>query len=369
MKHRANGFTLMELLVVLLIIGILSSVALRTIDATRDRGLYEETMKEMRTLAQAMVGNPEIVINGHRTDFGFFGDMRRLPNDLQELVANTTGSPDWRGPYLRREFESDSAGFRYDAWGRPYTYDQSTGTISSLGNGRRPLTLRVVDSLPQLYANSVTGTITDGTGRPPGELNNTITIWLRLPGMPRFTTPDQSGYYYFDSVPIGNHRLVAQRVGGDSIARWVSVAPRSRAVVDFRFSRPFRNYLRMVGEPQLQLPESCGFYIRVVNEGPTDDTVASIQILSADSNYYTTLFTYSGDHGNGYQPLNPGVGKGGTIVLQTPYAVRPDRGEIVVFGFYDFYQSPGGPPSPKQNVSGRTFRLRFNDGSEITVRP
>ena len=44
MKGR-QGFTLMELLVVLLIIGILSTVALRTIDATRDRGLFDQTTK------------------------------------------------------------------------------------------------------------------------------------------------------------------------------------------------------------------------------------------------------------------------------------------------------------------------------------
>jgi len=363
-----RGFTLMELLVVLLIIGVLSSVALRTIDATRDRGLFEQTIGEMKTLVHAIVGNADLMVNGRRTDFGFYGDMRRLPNDLEELVTNSTGSPDWNGPYLRREFTSDSSSYLYDAWGHPYTYDQSTGTIGSLANGRSPLTIRVADSLPQLQSNTVTGVVTDNTGSPPGELNGTVTIWLRLPGSSmEWRNPDPGGYYSFDDVPIGSHRIVAQRVGGDSIARWVSVAPRSRSVIDFRFSKPFRNYLRMVGEPRIE-DDSAGFYIQVVNEGTTDDTIKSVVLLSAPDSFYMEAFWYSGSHGNAFQsPLTPRVGRGSAVDATPDYAVLPERGEIVAIGFSDFYtELTGGTP---QRVRGRTFRLRFNDGSEITVTP
>jgi prepilin-type N-terminal cleavage/methylation domain-containing protein len=68
---KQHGFTLMELLVVLLIIGVLSTVAVRTIDATRDRSLFDQTAKEMKELVYAMVGNPEIVANGRRVVLGF----------------------------------------------------------------------------------------------------------------------------------------------------------------------------------------------------------------------------------------------------------------------------------------------------------
>ena len=89
----------MELLVVLLIIGILSTVALRTIDATRDRSLFDQTSKEMNQLVQAMVGNPDLSYDGRRVDFGYYGDMEQLPpnDDLRYLVRNTTGSTAWHG--------------------------------------------------------------------------------------------------------------------------------------------------------------------------------------------------------------------------------------------------------------------------------
>ncbi len=87
----------MELLVVLLIIGILSTVALRTIDATRDRALFDQTTKKMNQLVQAIVGNPDLTFDGRRVDFGYYGDMEKLPDDLRDLVRNP-GSVYWHGP-------------------------------------------------------------------------------------------------------------------------------------------------------------------------------------------------------------------------------------------------------------------------------
>ena len=166
MKNRA--FTLMELLVVLLIIGILSTVALRTIDATRDRSLFDQTTKEMAQLVQAMIGNPDLTYDGRRVDFGFYGDMGRLPQDLKELVHNETSSPYWHGPYIRPTMGGDTASFRYDGWGNEYAYNQGTGTISTVGNGKYTMTVRVVDSLLQLYYSIVTGTVSDVDNNPPG---------------------------------------------------------------------------------------------------------------------------------------------------------------------------------------------------------
>src|SRR5512137_2401815 len=98
----ARGFTLMELLVVLLIIGILSTVALRTMDTVRDRSLFDQTAAEMQQIVKAITGDPSLISEGRRTDFGFYGDMGRLPDSLPELVRNTSNSPRWHGPYLRR---------------------------------------------------------------------------------------------------------------------------------------------------------------------------------------------------------------------------------------------------------------------------
>ncbi len=372
MKKPFNGFTLMELLVVLLIIGILSTVALRTIDATRDRSLFDQTTKEMRELVNAMVGNPEITANGHRIDFGFFGDMMRLPNDLRELVENTTNSPNWHGPYLRRELLQDSIGYQFDAWGNPYTYNSVTGTIATLGNGKFPMTMRVVDSIPHLTNNTITGNITDAENNPPGEKAPTVGVYLYLPnGTVYFTRPDAGGYYEFTPathgpIPVGHHKITAKRPGGDSIVKWITIVPRSKSIIDFRFTKSFRNYLQIVGAPVLS-GDSSGFTIKIVNPGGDPDTVRWIKFQDApDSAYMTWL--YIRNHEQRQWEYNPRPGKGDSFNIMPSFlVVQPNSEEIVEFSFYNFTKTPTG--GDKRNIFNELFRLRFSDGSEFNVRP
>jgi len=366
------GFTLMELMVVLLIIGILSTVALRTIDATRDRSLFDQTTKEMNQLVQAITGNPDLTYDGRRVDFGFFGDMGRLPTDLRELVHNESGDPHWHGPYVRQAVGGDTAGYLLDGWGHDYTYDPTDGTIASLGNGKFPMTVRVADSLSQLYNNAISGTITDGDDNPPGDKDSSIMLTLYYSsGHPsRLKFPDPGGYYQFsaatyDTVPIGTHRLVARR-GDDSLTRWVTVSPRSRTVVDFRFSKLFRNQLRMVGQAYLR-DDSSGFRISVVNDGTTEDTVNWILFKQSPDSAYMRLFVVAGTS----FPIpagQPGIGEGDTLKNFSPFAVQPNGSDLVDLSFFDFYTDSLGV-SAKSHLGGDTFLFRFNDGSEITAIP
>lgn len=374
---KQGGFTLMELLVVLLIIGVLSTVAVRTIDATRDRSLFDQTAKEMKELVYAMVGNPEIVANGRRVDFGFYGDMMRLPNDLRELVENTTGSPYWRGPYIRREFLQDTMGYRLDAWGNPYTYDFTTGTIATLGNGKYPMTMRVTEAISHLTDNWIMGNVSDVDNAPPGDKAATIGIKLYLPnGSFYFTRPDGGGFYQFSpethgSVPIGVHKIVATRPGGDSIIRWATITPRSKVVVDFRFTGSFRNYLEMIGEPIL-FGDSAGFSIKVVNGGATVDSVKSIRLLIApESAYMSYLRIFSITQGGTPQEhqFSPRLGQGDSAVVIPPFLIQPNRTEEVEFSFSGFCKTRNPADSTKANIYNKLFRLRFNDGSEFAVTP
>ncbi len=368
---RKGGFTLMELLVVVLIIGVLSTVAIRTIDATRDRGLFDQTAREMRELIYAMVGNPELIANGQRVDFGFFGDMMRLPNDLRELAENTTNSPQWRGPYLRREFLQDTIGYRLDAWGNPYTYDPVTGTIATLGNGKYPMTMRVCDSVTHLTNNIIIGNISDAENNPPGERAATVGVKLILPnGQFYFTRPDNGGFYMFSPethgpIPIGLHKIVAYRPGGDSIVRMVTVVPRSKTVVDFKFTRSFRNYLQLVGEPILH-GDSAGFSFQVVNPGGAEDTIHSITFLVAPESAYARFFRISGNSVK-EDSLYPGRGQGDSIVISPPYVIQSEGREIVMISLFNFRKTATG--DVLANVYNKTFRFKFSDGSEIAVTP
>jgi len=356
-----RGFTLMELLVVLLIIGVLSTVAIRTIDATRNRVLFDETTAEMKDLIEAVVGDEDLMAEGRRVDFGFYGDMGRLPEDLQELVENTTSSPNWRGPYFRRELAGDSLGHLYDAWGNRYTYDANTGVITTVGDGKFPMTMRVADTLTHLDANTISGSVSDADGNPPGGTG--VNVFLREANDSlRIASTDEGGHYEFDSVRIGLHRVTAVYGSFDSVVHWAAVSPRTRNVIDFRFSRPFRNLIKTVDQPIL-LPDSSGFIIRLVNDHVEDITLSSAHFkVAPDSAYFRELKI----EGQTYQVYTTGIGLGDTASF-TGYPIPANRSAVIDFGFYNFYVTPTGPPDPLASIESETFRLRFNDGSEITI--
>jgi prepilin-type N-terminal cleavage/methylation domain-containing protein len=373
-----RGFTLMELLVVLLIIGILSTVALRTIDATRDRSLFDQTTKEMNELVQAITGNPDMTYDGRRVDFGYFGDMGKMPGDLRDLVHNPNpGDTNWHGPYVRQTVAGDTAGYLLDGWGHEYTYNPTDGTIASHGNGKYPMTVKVADSPSVLYSNTISGTITDLDNNPPGEkaANITVTLYYSSDHPFRVKSPDQGGFYEFsiatsDTVLVGTHRMVAKMAGGDSVTRWVTVAPRSRTVVDFRFSRSFRNQLRMVGSPVIDPNDTAGFSILVVNDGPTEDTVSWLVFFRTPDSAFMREFQVDGVYGYGY-PVpagQPGTGLGDTARLAAPVAIPPDMSHEVLFQFQKFRVDEQGTDT-STNVPGKEFQFRFSDGSEITVKP
>lgn len=377
----------MELMVVLLIIGILSTVALRTIDATRDRSLFDQTAKEMNTLVQAMVGNPDLTYDGRRVDFGYFGDEEKLPDSLRYLIHHPPGDTDWHGPYLRITAAGDSAGYLLDGWGNPYTYNPDEGTIASTGNGKYPMTVRVADSLRQLSYNTISGTVTDRDGNPPGKNSMTIlTVNFFYnnqrehagPDTILLKRPDESGYYEMGSggaggleeVPIGTHKMTAVWPNKEVLTRWVTVVPRSRTIVDFKFSRSFYDRLRLVGTPEL-VPDLSGFKIFVVNDQPDDVTLTSLLFLRVTPKPESTFmrtFYINGVPGFGFPlPLgNPnGVGQGDSVRFVPPVTIAPDG--MAELMFQDFYKTKTGTPPDKVNVSGMTFVFRFSDGSEIEV--
>jgi prepilin-type N-terminal cleavage/methylation domain-containing protein len=379
MKGR-QGFTLMELLVVLLIIGILSTVALRTIDATRDRGLFDQTTKEMNQLAQALVGNPDLTYDGRRVDFGYYGDMEELPTDLKPLVQNP-GDPAWKGPYLRMTAAIEDSGYLYDGWGVRYVLNPSPGTITS-NNGKYQMTVRIVDSITQLWKNAIVGTITDIDGAAPGDSTVTdlkVRFYYNNPsahgGADSVEVRPSAGGFYeistnvpgINSVPIGIHKLVAF-TPTESLVRYVTVVPRSRTVVDFKFTSSFWNKLRMIGKPRLT-SDSSGFLIKLINDEPEPVTINWLAFANTPVNAYMRDFYIDTDKA-GY-PIpdgQPGTGPGDTVMFGVPHTIAPYGAQEVEIAFLDFYVNENGNGA-KVNVQGKTFQFRFSDGSEITVNP
>ena len=230
--QTSRGYTLIELVVVLVIVGILASVALKSLKAVNDTARFEETRQELDNIAHAIAGDPCLISGGSRTDYGYVGDVGGLPLDLNALVANPGGYTTWRGPYISDDFSTDgsSSEFKNDAWGAAYSYTAGI-TVSSTGGGS-PVTRNAANSIGDLLHNSVSVAVTDLDNTPPGPDHlDSVRIVLSHPDgsgsmISRVKNPGSDGYVRFDSVPIGAHSLqIIYLPDNDTISRTVNVNP------------------------------------------------------------------------------------------------------------------------------------------------
>lgn len=104
MKIPAHGFTLLELLVVMVIIGLLASyVAPRFFDQ-----IGKSEVKATRAQLDAL----DKALGTYRLDTGHFPTTEQ---GLRSLVERPQTEPKWSGPYLAKALPPDP-------WGRAYIY-------------------------------------------------------------------------------------------------------------------------------------------------------------------------------------------------------------------------------------------------------
>lgn len=98
-SRPTGGFTLIEVLIVIVIIGLLASLVSPKLFSKLESSKLKTAKAQVELLAAAC--------DTFRLDVG------RFPKDLEELRKSS--AEHWQGPYLPKEIPPDP-------WGRPYVY-------------------------------------------------------------------------------------------------------------------------------------------------------------------------------------------------------------------------------------------------------
>ncbi len=222
-SQKNAGFTLVEILMVIILVGILSAVSVSVLNDSVDDGRFDETLSEMRTIRDAVIGNQKLREGGTRTSFGYFGDVGAMPaviGDLTTIPAGVTAwvvdsaertSYGWNGPYLSGG--DSGADYTTDAWGTAYVYTPGAvpPTLVSLGADRAvggtELNQDITINMPATERlATVEGFVSDSGGPYTGDLQIELNYSSGTGGLNQAMVTKASpsdGHFSFASVPFG----------------------------------------------------------------------------------------------------------------------------------------------------------------------
>lgn len=123
-RLRVRGFTLLELLVVMVIIGLLAGYV--------GPKFFSQIGKSEVSAAKAQIDALGKALDQYRIDVGHYPTSDQ---GLQALNVAPAGESRWRGPYLKKTVPPDP-------WGQPYIYrrpgEHGEYDLLSLGADRQP---------------------------------------------------------------------------------------------------------------------------------------------------------------------------------------------------------------------------------------
>lgn len=103
-RKSESGFTLVEILVVLVILGLLAALVAPNLIGNVEKGNIQTT--------RTQIANFETALDTFRLDVGRYPSSQE---GLQALIERPSGADRWDGPYLKK-------GVPNDAWGHPFVY-------------------------------------------------------------------------------------------------------------------------------------------------------------------------------------------------------------------------------------------------------
>jgi general secretion pathway protein G len=134
-RHFAPGWTLIELMIVIAIIGILVAYMMpHLVSRSVNLARITATKEQMDEIRKALVGDPSLISDGELAAPGYKGDVGTWPPSapgdtigLTWLWRQPPGVPTynpythhgWDGPYIRAD---SSLRFLDDAWGNSFSF-------------------------------------------------------------------------------------------------------------------------------------------------------------------------------------------------------------------------------------------------------
>lgn len=250
--RRADGFTLVEVVVVLAVVaalvGMLVPLGAELLDSQRG----DTAREQLENLREAIVGQAPLSnqrptasvrrgrLETEATTFGFNGDLGQLPDSLPQLLrsdgfsAHATDQETgigvgWRGPYLSTGTQSSGDEEFVDPFGRPIRFvvkdtvvegGQAVGYLRSVGPDR---TEGTGDDLlaPLLQGDvrsGVTGFVFHGSGQPV--VDAPVTYTFRDGGALEDTVvrTDTTGRYEIAPHALGPVRVKSGASGAEALA-------------------------------------------------------------------------------------------------------------------------------------------------------
>lgn len=110
-RHRQGGFTLLEMLAVIVLLGIVATIVVRQVGGNVDKGKYGAGKAQLASLSMK--------IDSYALDVG------APPNNLQQLLDKPASTSNWSGPYAKPSELKDpfGHGFGYRFPGEHGAYD------------------------------------------------------------------------------------------------------------------------------------------------------------------------------------------------------------------------------------------------------
>ena len=136
-QRCSGGFTLIELVIIIVVLGILAAIAIPKMGEMTDGSRINATKAELAVLTRDIVRQPAFVAGGKYVDVGYEGDVGVLPDNLEDLAVKPVSvvSYDkftrrgWNGPYV----DADGDKYLTDAWGSVYVFMKASRRIMSVG--------------------------------------------------------------------------------------------------------------------------------------------------------------------------------------------------------------------------------------------